>query len=183
VEEKFLSEEIKGERICLRKHKLEQADEMFLFVDQDRERLTEFLPWVNFVNTTEDELDFLKNTHKWWEESSQFDYSIFENSSNQYLGNISVHSIKWSHDTAELGYLLRKEAEGQGFMIEAIKLLEKELFNQGFVRIEIRAFTQNTRSQQTALKADYIKEGILRKAFRYGENQYRDCALFAKVKA
>jgi len=55
MEKLYLPEIITGERIVLKKHSLELAKTMFEYVDQDRERLREFLPWVDATKTIQDE--------------------------------------------------------------------------------------------------------------------------------
>jgi hypothetical protein len=43
-------EKIDCERIILKKHNIDLAYTMFEYVEKDRERLREFLPWVDSTN-------------------------------------------------------------------------------------------------------------------------------------
>jgi len=56
-------------------------------------------------------------------------YGIFL--ADEYVGNIGVHKISEENKSAEIGYWLSQKYCRQGYMTEAIKLLEEELF-EGF---------------------------------------------------
>lgn len=45
---------------------------MFSYVEKDRERLAQFLPWVLFIKTIEDELNYVYHIHKCWNEKALF---------------------------------------------------------------------------------------------------------------
>ncbi len=69
---------------------------MFNYVDQDRERLRQFLPWVDLTKTLEDEIGYIKHTHERWDDYTLFDYGIFDTESNTYLGNIAISEKNFS---------------------------------------------------------------------------------------
>ncbi|MFZ4405246.1 MAG: GNAT family N-acetyltransferase [Pseudobdellovibrionaceae bacterium] len=172
---------IETERIYLRKHDLKQANIMFTHVNKDRRRLKKFLPWVDHVKTAEDEKKYIKRTHKGWKENTLFDFSIFRKSDLKYMGNIGVHSIKWDRFLCEFGYWILGEFEGQGYMSDAVKALESELFGIGFNRIEIRCNNLNKRSANVPLACGYTHEGTLRQD-DIDMGKFRDTMVFGKLK-
>lgn len=177
---KALNENLSGERISLKKHDLSLAKNMFEYVNADRKRLDRFLPWVDYVKTVEDEENYIRTTHERWDARVMFDYGIFLNESNKYLGNIGVHSIRWESNCAELGYWILGDFEGQGFMSEAVLLLEKELFEVGFHRVQIRCSDLNEKSAKVPERTGYIYEGTAREdAIEKG--QYRNTKTFSKL--
>lgn len=137
---------LEGDRIYIKKHSVDLAEVMFNYVEEDRERLSQFLPWVNFVKSVEDEKEFILTTHKQWAEGTVFGYGIYLND-NTYIGNFGVHSIKWNHNSAGFGYWILGRYEGKGYMSEAVQLLEKHLFEVGFHRVQIRWSDLNQRSE------------------------------------
>jgi len=174
-----LDNELKGSRISLKKHDLELASLMFNYVDKDRARLDRFLPWVQYVNTAEDEKNYITQTHEWWEQGIHFDFGIFINQST-YVGNIGVHSISWANNNCELGYWILGDFEGQGYISEAVLLLEKHLFEVGFHRIQIRCSDLNEKSERVPMRCKYHLEGISREdAIEKGE--YRNTKTFSKL--
>ena len=70
-------EMIRTFRLILRKHQLELAEKMMASVEADRQRLAQFLPWVDHVHTVQDEQEYISRTWQDWEASRMFDYGIF----------------------------------------------------------------------------------------------------------
>ncbi|WII70815.1 GNAT family protein [Bdellovibrio sp. 22V] len=176
----WLPESLTGERVTLRKHNLELAETMFQYIDQDRKRLVH-LPWVDFTHGVHDERDYIEMTHREWEDFKMFDYGLFRNEGDVYMGNIGVHTIAWDHDRCELGYWILGNFEGHGYVSEGVRLLEKTLFDVGFHRIEIHCSGANTRSGAVAERCGYKLEGVLREhAVEQGAR--RDTRVYAKLK-
>lgn len=179
--EKFsFKQKLEGERIYLKKHEVELAETMFNYVDKDRERLGQFLPWVDFTNTVEDELNYIKHTHNEWDEKRLFDYGIYRKSDDKYLGNCGVHTIRWEHDCCELGYWILGDFEGQGFMSEAVRTLESYLFEEGFNRVQVRCSDINSRSENVPKNNGYIYEGTSRND-SIEKGKYRSTKMFSKL--
>lgn len=178
--EKFkFQEKLNGNRITLKKHPLELAQTIFDYVVQDRQRLGKFLPWVDFITKVEDEEKYIKMTHDKWEDCSLFDYGIY-NEEDTYIGNIGVHSLVFAHDRAELGYWILGKYEGQGYISEAVQVIERYLFQEGFQRVQIRCSDLNSRSENVPKRCGYVYEGTSRNdAIEKGE--YRSTKTFSKL--
>jgi len=172
---------VEGNRLILRKHQLEDAALMFESIERDRERLSRFLPWPPHIKNVDDELAYLKDTHRWWSAQTLFDYGLFRKEDQLYMGNLGVHSIQWQHDCCELGYWILSDFEGGGFMAEAVGALEGVLFEVGFYRIEIRCDVDNHRSAQLPKRCGYRLDGTLRSAMRVPSG-YRDTLVFSKLR-
>ncbi|MCB0367538.1 MAG: GNAT family N-acetyltransferase [Bdellovibrionaceae bacterium] len=176
-----LPEEIVAERVALRRHSLETAQTMFEYVDSDRARLGEFLPWVEYTQTLEDEIGYIKMTHEKWAEGTLFDYSIFKLGSGEYIGNVGLHSISWENAKCEIGYWILGKFEGQGLMSAAVQALETICFQIGFNRVEIRCSSLNLKSAGVPRRLDYHLDGTLREDS--AENgRFRDTLVFSKLK-
>ena len=181
MEKKNLSEKIIGDYIYLKKHDFALASTMFEYVCRDRERLDKFLPWVEYIQTVEDELNYIKSTHQKWDEGILFDYGIFLKDSDTYMGNIAVHSINWQHNNAEIGYWILGDYEGQGHMSEAVLILDSHLFFMGFHRVQIRCSDLNQCSEKVPIRCGYQYEGTAREdAIEKGS--YRNTKTFSKLK-
>lgn len=181
MEKKSLPEEIFAERVSLKKHSLNTASLMFEYVDADRKRLGEFLPWVEDMKTVDDEIAYIEMTHKKWLEGSQYGYSLFETGKNDYIGNVGVHNISWQNDRCEIGYWILGKYEGRGLMSAAVTALEQTCFEVGFNRIEIRCSSLNLKSAKVPKRLGYILDGTLRQDAIENE-RYRDTLVFSKLK-
>lgn len=172
---------IESERIYLQKHDLKLAGIMFDYVDRDRKRLRKYLPWVDRVKSVDDEKKFIKNTLKEWKKYNLFDFGIFRQSDGAYMGNIGVHSIRWDRYSCELGYWILGDFEGYGYMTEAVKALESEMFKLGFNRVQIRCNNINKRSANVPRACGYIHEGTIRED-GIDLGKFRDTMVFGKLK-
>ncbi|OUR96284.1 hypothetical protein A9Q84_07965 [Halobacteriovorax marinus] len=180
MEKQFLSELIVGERISLKRHTVDLAQKMFDYVVEDRERLAQFLPWPKFINTVQDEIDFIRKCGSDWDDFIGSYYGIYRNSDDEYMGNISSFSHNWNHHNCEIGYWILGKFEGQGYMSDAVKLMEKTLFEVGFNRIVIRFDTHNAKSGSIPKRLSYTYEGTLRKVMRVN-NVFRDLEVYSKL--
>lgn len=174
------NEILPGERIILQKHAIGLAPTMFDYVDRDRERLDRFLPWVANIKTVADEIKYIQFTHDSWEKMTFFDYGILRKEDSVYIGNIGVHTLAWDHDWCEVGYWLIGDFEGQGYMSEAVKVLETYLFEEGFNRVQIKCSNLNARSANIPLYNHYMLEGSARQDI-IEKGAYRDTKIFAKL--
>ncbi len=172
---------IESSRLFLKKHNPKQAQLMFEYVNEDRKRLEKFLPWTPSIRSAKDELAFIVAMDIAWKNRKNFDYSIFRKEDGVYLGNIGVHSINWKNHWCEIGYWILGRFEGQGYMSEAVRALESELFRLGFNRVQIKCSTLNSRSANVPKACAYTHEGTLRQDGIDG-GKFRDTHVFSKLR-
>lgn len=182
MEKRFLPKLIVAPRVSLKRLTIDLAQIMFEYIVEDRDRLSRFLPWPQFILTVNDEIDFVKRSDESWEKQEGASYGIFRNSDNEYMGNIGSFAHNWSNESCEIGYWILGKFEGHGYMSEAVTALEKTLFNTGFNRIVIRFDPQNKRSGSIPRRLNYFDEGTLRQAIKV-DNTFRDLKVFSKIKA
>ncbi len=174
-------ETITSDNFYLSKHKLEKADEMFAAIDRDRKRLFEFLPWVPFIKTAEDQKKYIQLTHENWQKMASFDFSIYLKETDQFIGNIGVMRINWITGKVELGYWIIGPFEGKGLITKAVQTMENYLFQSGFNKIEIRCTKGNERSLVIPKRLGYKYEGTLRDDV-FEHSQLKDTLVYSKLK-
>ena len=180
MDKKTFSPLLEGSRIVLKKFEEDLASTMFSYIEKDRDRLGKFLPWVSFIKKVEDEINFIKQAHKLWDEKSRFGYGIFRKEDGVYMGNIGIHSILWDSGCCEVGYWILGDFEGQGYMSEALRILEAHAFDVGFHRIEVRCSSINQRSASVPIACGYFYDGVLKEnAIEY--DKYRQTSIFSKL--
>src|SRR4051812_3558384 len=139
------------------------ATALFDAVDNNREHLAEFLPWVNNMQSVNDFVDYIKQCELLHEHKKEVSFVIIEN--EIVIGRIGLHHINPPHKKGAIGYWLTKNAQGKGIIINSCKALINYGFkNLDLHRIEIKAATHNLKSQAIAEKLKFKKEGILRQA-------------------
>ncbi len=158
-------EKIDGERIVLERAvpTFALATELLELVDESRDDLLPWLSWAEKNTAPEDEYGYLLNwCDKHWQDDEGYAYVIRKKADGKLLGTVDFMKIDREWKCGEIGYWLRSSEVGNGYMHEAVALLEKEVFKQDFNRIVITNDTRNIRSANVAKRAGYHLDGVLR---------------------
>lgn len=95
----------------------------------------------------------------------------------RFLGTCDLSEIDRRHKRAEVGFLLGREAWGQGYAAEAMQAVLSYAATQGLRRLMARTHLGNRRSETLLEKLGFVEEGMLRgHVLRDGDR--RDCRLF-----
>lgn len=172
-------ETIVSERIVLKRRFHECDDEMWPTISGNREFLREYLFWVDKTQNFEDVVEATDMFIKMWEEDTNWCYNIYRLSDNKLLGCIDAHSLHFKNQHAELGYWLSQSETRKGYMKEAVRALEKEIFDLGFHRVVIECDIHNQNSRMVAQKSGYTLESIAKEAL-YHYTGLHDKCVFVK---
>lgn len=149
----------------LRQLEPSDAEEIFAAVCANREHLDRWLPWVESTHAAEDTRRFLEQVASNREQGRTAAYSLRVR--GQLAGLIGLHDVDEANGTAQIGYWLAAEYEGQGWMTRAVRALLAMAFDGlGLERIEIRCAAGNVRSQAIPKRLGFTYEGTLRAAQR-----------------
>ena len=157
--------EIKTEipSLKLRLLKEEDAEELSLRVDQNREHLRRWAPWVDGTPTAADTLKFVRFCLESALSGAGFHYALQLNS--EIVGLVTFNTIEKINRCATMGYWLAKSQTGRGLMTTAAKKLISEGFQQlDLNRIQARVAAENYPSQAVCDRLGLKREGILRQA-------------------
>ena len=179
--EKFsLPEEIVGERVVLvpRRHEFDEA--LFELIDSSRNFLREYLFWVDDTRSVDDFREATTILNYNWKIQDAFEFVFLDRESRRLVGAGGIHTISYLHHYAEYGYYLNQKEVGHGYITEAVRLLEKELFQRGIHRLIITCDVNNQASAAVARRCGFQLEGKMREA-RFAYGSYRDELLFAKI--
>ncbi len=179
MKNKMFSEILNDDVITLKRHNHIYDKQIFTAIDTNRAHLRPWLFWVDKTTALEDTEKTTDLFINLWQEKSNFAYVIL-NKQDEVLGTIDFHNINANDRCGEIGYWLRQDKTGCGYVSRALKLLEMEIFNQGFVRIAITCDSLNKASIAVASRNGYDYEGCCKKALNaYGE--LHDRLLYAKI--
>lgn len=181
LEKLEIPEKIETDRLILRKHEMQDGARMFQTVEKNRSLFDEFLPWVKTTKSQADTDAYIASALKHWAESTGFDFSILIKDSNQYIGNLGLHTVSLGNLRGEFGYWLSESAQGKGYMAEAVKAYEEVCFNAGLNRLEIRCAPSNKKSARIPQKLGYVLEGRLREN-HVVNGEAQDTLVFSKLK-
>lgn len=151
------------------------ADELFLRVASERERLATWLPWAE-KTTLPATRDFCADSFARAQRGDAFDLGVWHE--GRLVGVIGTHSVDAVNASASLGYWLTSEAEGRGIMLRACRRVLDHCFGErGLHRVEIRVAPDNARSLALVRKLGAREEGRAREAARL-RGAYQDLLVF-----
>jgi ribosomal-protein-serine acetyltransferase len=152
------------------------AVEAFAVVDAERERLREWLPWVDGTVELSVERDFLRSLEIVNAAGSGLHTTLRVDGD---FGGFTGLRIDAVHRSAEVGYWLANSAVGRGVMTRSVAAL----FDLGFGalsmhRMELLAAIGNTRSRAIAERLGMSFEGVRREAEELSSG-FVDLAMYA----
>jgi RimJ/RimL family protein N-acetyltransferase len=175
-------EQLDGRRVRVRPYRPDDAQALWEAVDESREHLSPWLPWVSTYHSVDDARVSIARAQARWLLREDLMVGVFNKASRQLLGSSGLHRINWDIRTFEIGYWLRRSAEGHGYMAEAVQLLTRMAFRTlAANRVEIRMDARNTRSEQIPKRLGFTYEGTLRNNTPDADGQPRDTHIYALI--
>jgi len=166
-----------GEGIELREWVPDDAEEAFAEVDQNRDRLRHWLPWVDLTQSPDDIRAFIERCAA--SEGKQRSFGIYVD--GVLAGNIGLSVDE--DNTGEIGFWIAGAFEGRGLVTGAARAMIRLGFEErGLRRIQLTAAVENERSRAVAVRLGMTEEGVLRKAGRIREDRYLDLVMYSVLR-
>jgi RimJ/RimL family protein N-acetyltransferase len=178
-----LREGLVGTRVIVRLWTDADAQSLFSAIDTARHHLSPWMDWVDRHQTVADTRDYITRTLLEFTRRESLSLGIFDRSNEQrVLGSSGYHNIDWAVPALEIGYWIIPDAEGQGYVTEAVGLLTDFALEEfGTNRIAIHCDPRNERSRRVAERLGYQFEGRLRNKTRTPAGDLRDSLVFSLV--
>ncbi len=172
-------EEINENDLYLRKISIEDAG--FLFDSLRKKEINQFLS-LGPLSSLKHSHKLVENYLQSWKKYNQFNYIIEINEGNarKKVGSISLWSLNWLHNRAEVGvWLASPEYFNMGIGTRAVNLIK----NVGFIhlnlnRIEAHTAVENVNSIKLFKKCGFKEEGLLKDYIRL-QGEYHDAVVLA----
>ncbi len=174
---------LEAEQIYLRFPKRSDFAEWRRIRNRDRAHLMPWEPlWASDANSRREWRQRMEGWKRARREGTGYGFLVFSRMGERLLGGIALtHVRQGSARTGTLGYWLSAEAQGHGFMSQAVKRIcifgETEL---GLKRIEAATMVDNTRSQSVLERCGFEREGLARSYLQIAGAR-RDHILFGRV--
>lgn len=149
-------------------------------VDSSLDHLRPWMPWAHEEPQSLDQkVALLRGFRGRFDLGMDFIHGIFARDERRVLGGTGLHT-RPEETAREIGYWIRADAEGQGFVTEAVAALTRVGFEiDGLERIDIRCDPGNTRSAAVPERLGYVHEATLRGRLRDADNRPRDAMVFS----
>jgi RimJ/RimL family protein N-acetyltransferase len=180
---RHLRDGLRGPRVLVRLWSDSDAEALFAAIDRSREHLRTWMEWVDRHQDVADTRDYITRALLDFTRRDSMALGIFDRTDNRtVLGSTGFHDIDWTVPTLEIGYWVVPEAEGRGYVTEAVALLtEFALREFSANRIAIYCDPRNLRSRRVAERLGYRFEGQLRNTARTPQGALRDSLAFSLV--
>ena len=178
-----MNPEISDGVISLKRDQTEFAGGLFAAVIESRTAdFMRWMPWLREDYRISETEDFIKERIESWNRNIEREYVIFDTQTNEVIGRVGLNSYNQAHNFYNLGYWIRVSRQNQGIASRATRLLAEEAFKAlEIARIEILVAVGNIPSQKAAEKAGAMREGVLRKRLKIG-NETHDAVVYSFVK-
>lgn len=135
--------------------------EIFDLINDNRESLKKYLPWVDNMLSYQDERKVMRmNLINF---SRNLSLNLIIKLNNQSVGTISFNSIDKNNRSADIGYWLAPEFEKQGIIARSLSAMCKIGFEEfNLNKIVINAAVDNEKSNHVAKRAGFQLDGTLR---------------------
>jgi ribosomal-protein-serine acetyltransferase len=155
------------------------ARDLWSAVEASRAHLEPWLPWVPFNVDAEASYRYAEASASDWDNARACRFTIRDRVGRRLLGVVGLEAFAHLHQSAELGYWLRTDACGKGFMTEASRAVLDWAFGALHAhRVRVAAATDNHASLGVIRRLGFRFEGIARQAERC-HGRWLDHAVFA----
>ncbi len=155
---RVLPNKIDSGRVVLTALAEDDSEELFEFIDRERERLERWMGWVSSCRTVEDVRELRRRNLAKRSEGALFDYAISirgVETTRSIIGACGAFGFGDDGRTCELGYWIGGAYEGRGLATEAVSGLQDACFRQGVEEIRISCDRENKRSTSIPRRLGY----------------------------
>ena len=136
---------------------------LFALIEENRDHLRRWLPWLDVNRTEEDSRSFINSTRERYTNRESLEVGIWYR--EMLVGAIGFNHFSWQERCGQIGYWLATEAQGKGIITRSSRALIQYGFTEmDLNRVEIRAAIDNTSSRAIPERLGFCREGHLRQA-------------------
>lgn len=143
------------------------ARRLYAAVDDSRDSLLPWLPWVPFNDTPKASERYAEASEGDWEAGAALRFYLRLRDKPEVVGAVTLENCVHLHRGCDLGYWLHAECTGKGLMTEAAARVVRFAFEDvGFHRVRCAAGVDNTPSRRVIERLGFTFEGTARDAER-----------------
>lgn len=159
---------------------LNMTDVIFEAIDQNREFLKKWLPFIEDTVHAEHTGEFIRGIVSQKGKKRDEVFSIWYN--QEFAGLIGYKDTDWINRKTELGYWLTEKMQGKGIITASAQKLVQIAFNKdGMNRVQIKVAVGNVKSAAIPQKLGFYFEGIERQG-EYHHGKFMDLETYSLLK-
>jgi ribosomal-protein-serine acetyltransferase len=152
-----------------------------------RNEINQWIYWPTFYDARTSLTEMIQD----FDLMRQWSFLILLKDTHEFLGVCQFHPtpetlaqghLHWP-ETFEIGYWLSTEAQGHGYMTEAVYALTRYIFRQcrDAQRVEILVDERNTASRNVAQRCGFTLEGVLRSHHRDTSGNLANTCIYSRI--
>ncbi|RYZ54034.1 MAG: N-acetyltransferase [Sphingobacteriales bacterium] len=169
-----------NEDLLIRSYRSADAPHLFRAIDENRQHLRPWLPWVDLTTRESHSLDYIEDSILQLHNQEGVAVGIFYK--DELIGGMGM--LRWDHELrkAEVGYWISQKYEGNGIVSLCLEKFLDYLFSRiDLNKIEIRFIAANSRSASISNRFQAKVEGILRESI-LSNGSYQDLVITGILK-
>lgn len=150
---------------------------IFNTLNDEREYMREWLPFVDTTQAVEDTANFVN--HVLQTEDKQF--TIYYQ--DKFVGLVGFKDTDKANKKTEIGYWLSQFAQGKGIMMKSVfRLLELAFAEMDINRIQIKVAVDNHKSRRIPERLGFQLEGVEREGELLVDGVFTNIAVYSLLK-
>jgi RimJ/RimL family protein N-acetyltransferase len=141
-------------------------------------------PWLHFAQKTptmEESEEQCRRSAARFILREDFTLSIHARDGDEFIGSTGLHRPNWAVPSFEIGYWIRREFEGRGYIAESVNALTRYAFQVlSAKRLEIRCDSLNLKSVSVMKRLGFRQEGVLKRDGASVSGELRDTVVAAR---
>lgn len=172
------------ERLTIRAPRYADANEIVAAVNESLNELRPWMPWAKERANAEATEARLRAAMARWITREDLLMHVYLKGTPTFVIGCGLHRIDWNTGRFEIGYWVRTQFAGLGYVSETVNGLTAFAFKQLKAnRVEIRCDATNIRSAAVAKRCGFWLEGILRHDSWSVNGELRSTMIFSKIGA
>lgn len=159
------------------------AEQIFELIDNQREYLGRWLPFVQYTQSVDDERDFIRSVLALPEDIREMIFCIYFDGEFVGLIGLKFNELDNVNRKTELGYWLSENYQGKGIVTSSCNALINLAFNQlNYNRVQIKCAVKNEKSKNIPKRLGFTFEGIERDGELLAGEQFTDLEVYSILK-
>ena len=168
--------EFESERLLFRKISLSDAKDLFHIRSNDD--VMRYLDIVRFESISDAE-KMVRTLEESYNKETGINWAIVEKLSNNFIGYFGFWRMVFEHCRAEIGYALKPEYWGKGYMYETINKIVRFGFDEMKLHsIEANVNPDNEKSKRVLERIGFKKEAYFRENYLFN-NKFLDSIIYS----
>jgi len=168
-----------GQGLHIRLLEEKDATELFHLIDENRNMLRDWTPWVDTTRKEEDTANFIRSALGQYKECTGLHAGIWQD--DRLAGGIGYVRMDVNNRRAMIGYWLAGPCRGKGLVTRATAAMTDIAFNKLLMnKVEIYCAVDNLKSRAIPERLGFKHEGVLRQ-YEWVNDRFLDVVAYGML--